>query len=729
MRLWSVPPLLVLVGFFLTAPMLRAGNDPGGSFLQAYQAYQIAAKLEVNGKLDDALSKYRFCASLLQQIQKENPDFNPPVIEFRLKKSRESIARVQSLSTSAPVASFSDAAPAPQPAAPRAPAERPLQALLLDVPEYRIPVPGAPAASRASQQSASPMDFGQVAGADDVVGRGKLAEVLRQMRALQFRLDAEKQENGSLRDQLLQSKANEQSALTERDRTKVRVVELEAQLSQSRQTLDDTQHENDRLMREKETDGKRIAGLESDLTAARADLAVANEYNGELFAKLEKAAQFIEADEGIRKQLLAERKELSGRLASGVRQVADADKARANAIASRDSLAKKLADSEKAKTAALTRLDTVEKQLAESAKARDAVLARNGLLVKQLADSAKQQSAAHDIQARLTETEKKLADLTEKDAERTKVEGDLRQQLDSANQSLASLRTQLETGRGRIAELEKQLTDTSRAAATATGAMARENTLLKSLISRELEEQAKRQQARKLVEEEMEKLKVRSIALLGKLDALGSAEVTLTPEERKVLPKAATEPLKSRSDFVFVVPQKKPESDLPADLVSRAREANALSQEGRFNEARTIYEELARKAPKSYFAAVNLGIVERQLGDYTQAAEAFQRALDLQPNDAYALTNLGSAQYRGGDLSAAIATLRKAVSMDGDNYLTHYLLGTALNDNGERDAARHEIERTLTLKPDYLPAVQLGGELDKMDLSAVKTSGSAPVAH
>jgi tetratricopeptide (TPR) repeat protein len=726
MRLWSVPPLLVLVGFFLTAPMLRAGNDPGGDFLQAYQAYQVAAKLEVNGKLDDALSKYRFCASLLEQIQKENPDFNPPVIEFRLKKSRESIVRVQSLATPAPVAARPESASTPAP--PPVPVQRPLQVLLLDVPEYRIPVPGAPAASRGSEESPAPRDFGQVAGADDVVGRGKLAEVLRKMRALQFRLDAEKQENSSLRDQLLQYKANEQSALTERDRTKVRVVELEAQLSQAQQTLDDTQHENDRLLREKATDGKRIAGLESDLTAARADLEVANEYNGELFAKLEKAAQFIEVDEGIRKQLLAERKELSGRLASGAGQVADADKARVDALASRDSLAKKLAESEKEKTAALTRLDAVEKQLTESSKARDAALARNGLLVKQLADSAKQQSAAHDIQARLEETEKKLADLAEKDSERAKVEGDLRQQLDTANQSLASLRTQLDAGRGRIAELEKQLTDTSRAAATATGAMARENTLLKSLISRELEEQAKRQQARKLVEEEMEKLKVRSTALLGKLDALGSAEVTLTPEERKVLPRAAAV-LKPQSDFVFVVPQKKPESDLPADLVSRAREANALSQEGRFDEARTIYEELARKAPKSYFAAVNLGIVQRQLGDYAQAAEAFQRALDLQPNDAYALTNLGSAQYRGGDLSAAIATLRKAVSADGDNYLTHYLLGTALNDNGERDAARREIERTLTLKPDYLPAVQLGSEIDKADLSSAKTSGSAPAAH
>ena len=727
MRLRSVPPLLASLGFILSVPLLRAEDDPGSAFLQAYQEYQTAAKLEANGKLDDAMRKYRFCAGLLEQLQKQDPEFQPVVIDYRLKKSRESIARVQSLTAPEPSASVAESAPVPPPSRP-APPPRPSQ-LLLDVPAYRLPVPGGGSTAQQSAPSTQPTtDFALSTPGDEVIGRGALAELKKQLRAMQFRLDAEKQENASLRDQLLGSKANEQSALVERDRTKAQIVDIQSQLAQTRQALDDAQQESDRLSKDKAADEKRIAGLESDLEAAHADLEVANEYNGELFAKLENASKFIAADEKIRQQLLAERKDLSGRIAAGAGDAAAAEKARAEALARNDSLTKKLADAEKAKVSALTRLDSVEKQLADAAKARDASLARNGLLVKQVNDSEKQQAANRDLQVKLADTEKKLAELTKSQAERGSVETDLRSQLATVNQTLSSLRTQLDSGRSRIAELEKQLADTSSAAASATGAMARENALLKSLVSRELEEQAKRQQARKLVEEEMEKLQVRSTTLLGKLDAMAGSEVTLTPEERKLLPQAAAT-LAPRSDFVFVVPQKKPDSDLPADLVARAQEANTLSQQSRFDEARVIYEEIARKAPQSYFAAVNLGIVQRQLGDYAQAAITFQRALELKPGDAYLLTNLGSAQYRGGDLAAAIATLRKAIAADDSNYLAHYLLGTALNDSGEREAARREIERTLAIKPDYLPAAQLSSELDKADLSSAKTSGAAPATR
>ncbi len=727
MRFWSVPPLLASLGLFLSAPLLRAGDDPGGLFLQAYQEYQVASKFETNGKLDDALRKYRFCASLLEQIQKEDPNFNPPVIEYRLKKSREGIARVQSLST--PSRGTPEFAPPVPPSSPASPSPPPQVSILLDVPAYRLPEPGAKSESLSARQRYQPsIDLAPPASGDEVVGRGSIPELKKQLRAYQLRLDAEIQENASLRNQLLGSKANEQSALVERDRTKAQIVEIQSQLAQTRQTLDDAQQENDRLTREKSVDEKRIVGLESDLDSARADLEVANEYNGELFAKLEQAAKFIAADEKIRQQLLAERKELGSRIAAGAGQASDAEKARAAAQARVEALEQKLAASEKSQATAVTRIDALEKQLADAAKARDAVLARNGLLVKQADDSAKQLSASRDLQIRLADTEKKLATLAKHQADRDKVEGELRGQLATLNQTLSSLRGQLETGRNRIAELEKQLADTSSAAASATGAIARENALLKSLVTRELAEQARRQQARKLVEEEMDKLHLRSTALLGKLDALTGAEVTLTPEERKLLPQAGAS-IEARSDFVFVVPQKKPDSDLPAELVARAQEANTLSQQSRFDEARVIYEEIARQAPQSYFAALNLGIVQRQLGDYAGAATAFQRALDLKPGDAYALTNLGSAQYRGGDLPAAIETLRKAVAADGDNYLAHYLLGTVLNDNGDRDAARLEIERTLAIKPDYLPAVQLSSELDKADLSSVKTNGAAPAAR
>jgi Flp pilus assembly protein TadD len=68
-------------------------------------------------------------------------------------------------------------------------------------------------------------------------------------------------------------------------------------------------------------------------------------------------------------------------------------------------------------------------------------------------------------------------------------------------------------------------------------------------------------------------------------------------------------------------------------------------------------------------------------------------------------------QYRNGDLAEAAKILRQAVAVDSESYLGHYLLGMTLNDQGDREGARREVQRSLELKSDYAPAVQLDGEL------------------
>jgi tetratricopeptide (TPR) repeat protein len=255
--------------------------------------------------------------------------------------------------------------------------------------------------------------------------------------------------------------------------------------------------------------------------------------------------------------------------------------------------------------------------------------------------------------------------------------------------------------------------------------MAEENALLKSIVLRDLQEQARRQQARKLLEEELEKLQVKSATLLDQLGNLAAAEPTLNAREKKVAGVPAGALAAAPSDFTIVKPM--PESDLPADLVARADEANKLSQNRRFEEARTIYEEIARKAPQSYLAAVNLGIAQRQLGNYEQAIAAFRRALELKDGDPFALTNLGTAEYRAGNLTEAVKILQKAVEVDEESYLAHYILGMALNDKGDREGAREEVRKTLAIKPDYVPAMELAGDLEG-DFGAASAEKSTPQA-
>jgi hypothetical protein len=784
---------------------LRAGGDPGAQFLLAYQAYQAATKLETDGKPDDARKKYAFCEGLLEQVQKDSPSFQPIVIDYRLQKTRDALARLQSDQTSGDSAGAASVPALPSnfedsgagtipsdapPAVASAPAAQPILRLPLPVTPYRVTAASqAPAQTSVPTFAPAPVPAADsrlaYRGGDDsldnLMGRGAFNALKDEIRSLQLRLEQEKRANEDLNQRLLDSTAREQSALTALDRTKVQGVEVQAQLEQVKQSLEDMQQSNDKLTAEKKAADQQIAGLQADLDSAHADLEVANDFNGQLSDKLDKAAQYIDASEKIRMQLLGERKELSGMLVSsqgevsklkkGVEDSAVASNGAAAKLAAQnkelsdklaaaekqlDSLSKQQVDQQKIaadaaklaeeKKSLADKLAATEQQLANASKSqadqqkiaddlRNQVAAANKALAeksdaarKQSDDTSKLMAENQALSAKLATTERQLVDVTKDKGERQKVEAALHVEVDAANKSLTALRDQLKVGQEQIADLEKQLKDTASANASATGAVVAENALLKSLVTRELEEQVKRQEARKLVEEEMEKLQLRSTSLDEKLNTLANAETPLTPQERKIFGGPAL-PSVGGTDFTMAVPRKATKSDLPPELVNRAKEANDLSHEQRFAEAKDIYAAIQQKAPNSYIAAVNLGIAQRHLGDYAKAIEAFQHALDLQPDDAFALTNLGDAEYRNGQVSAAVDVLKKAVDADSQSYFAHYLLGLALRDNGDADGAKREVQQALSLKPDYVPAARLEGELNQVDSSATAPKAGATSAR
>ncbi len=682
MRIWSVPPLVALLALLAGVAPLSGADDPGDVYLQAFQSFKAAERQETAGRMDDALQKYRFCLSVLQQIQKTNPDYEPPVVEFRLRKSRESIARVQSLQSAPlpPVTPPPDPRPTPAATAASSPPNAPAFHLPALPTSYRLqPSGAAPPPAAVTPAPAARTDLFE--GAGETMERSAINGLKDRIRELQLRLSREKQMNAELEEKLLGSTAREQSTLTEMDRWRVQAVEQKSQLDQTQQALGDLQNTNDQLTAEKQIATKKIASLQSDLDAAKADLEVADEDNGELFAKLENAAKFIDASEKIRGQLLKERKQLSAR-------------------------------------------DGNDADLKKIRRERDAAVAKTESLQERVRNSAELAEQSKDLSARLTAAEIKVAAAAKSRDERDKIEGGLKDEISSVNKTLAAMREQLSAGGKRIVELEKQLADTSSATMNASGAMAQENALLKSLVVRQINEQAKRQQTRRLVQEEMEKLQVRSSALVEKLNALGAAETTLTPAEKRLF----DQPVAGSGngvDFSLSITKQEPASDLPAALLARAKEANELSNKNRFSEARAIYEDIALKAPQSYIAVINLGITDRQLGDNVKAIAAFKRALEIRPEDAYALTNLGKTELNNGDVSAAIDTLRKAVEADPANHYVHYLLAMALRKNGDPVEASKEVTRTLELSPGYLPGAQLRDELNQ---KAARDQATEPVS-
>src|SRR2546428_8515762 len=88
--------LLAAVVFCLASPLLTAeSDDPSETFLKAYMTAQQGEKLEHENQFKAALAKYRFAGSLIEELHKSHPDWQPAIVEYRGRKIAESILRVQ----------------------------------------------------------------------------------------------------------------------------------------------------------------------------------------------------------------------------------------------------------------------------------------------------------------------------------------------------------------------------------------------------------------------------------------------------------------------------------------------------------------------------------------------------------------------------------------------------------------------------------------------------------
>src|SRR5207245_2440956 len=153
------PILLAAVVFCLASPLLTAeSDDPSETFLKAYMTAQQGEKLEHENQFKAALAKYRFAGTLLDQLRKAHPDWQPAIVEYRGRKVSESILRVQDkaatqekVSGPAPPAENAPAVarePAPPPVAKENPAAAPAPP-----PPAAKPVPSSTPNDRAIEQA------------------------------------------------------------------------------------------------------------------------------------------------------------------------------------------------------------------------------------------------------------------------------------------------------------------------------------------------------------------------------------------------------------------------------------------------------------------------------------------------------------------------------------------------------------------------------------------------
>ena len=660
--------LPVLLAPVLWMPAAALAVDSADMFLRAYQEFQAGERDERQGQVRDALNRYATAAKALENIQRTDPDWQKMVVEYRLRKTQENLERLRSSVSEAQLAVIEVEDPLPT------------GGFDIDIPEPMV-------STRPGQAVAAPPSGG---GAESSKLQSQLSEARRQIESLKKDLE-------ETRGELTGAKA-------EIDRTKTSLVEAKSELAQTKANLENVSTERDQL---KNPDGKAPEKRLNDLTARieqlEADNEVLNDENKRLGDKLDKAGKYIEeskqtlaATENDRQALAAERdkalaslKKIEENQTEVARLIKEREEIEGKFAAEKQALEKQLAD-QKPRLDLVAKLETENKDL--TARLEKAEVA--------LQDAAKVQAdekLRDSLQEEITLLKDRLAAA--------------RSELQSRDESIKNLYAQLDEASGEVARLrlDPKPTDEQKR-------VAEENDLLKNIVLRQLKEQNERSVAVGVLEQELEKLYVKSDTLSSQLAVLSKPPTQFTDREMLIfrdplvvmndpgqVDMSVSMTISKTADGTIETPEKTPQGPEAFSPGSRqlVEKAGALVRERRFTDAEKIYQNLTDEYPDNHFALSNLAVTQIHAGKLTAALVALEKALQLAPGDVFASVNISNIYCRQGRFGEAVETLKEVIKKDPQNAVAHNYLAIALGKQGSTREAEEYFQRSIMLDGKY----------------------------
>jgi len=738
--------LLAASGTFRAA----AQDDPAREYFSAYQEFQRAERLEREGRNADAIAKFRYVATQLSQIKTQAPDWQPLVIDFRLTKTKEAIVRLEG--------SLDDPTLGPPPDL--AMAGESEDALPPVRPIGRDAGLAAPSISISPVQddappAVEPAEPSSVSSPSDVVAPGDDAQKLRDQ------LTAEQNLNAKLQSQMQQGEAELSAASMELEKTKVMAVDLTTRLRQLEES----------------------GGVSSDSSAAAKE-------------ELEKLSAAAKELEGALAAANTEKEELTGKIAESAKQVeemtARTEKAEARAAeleAERETLAAardqavKDAETSKAEVQTLAvRVTELEEERTQLIAARDTAQQEAAEAKSALEKSADLIEANKQLEEKLSAAATQIEGMESDAAAKQEVIAGLNADLDKVRAELTLAQTKLKDDRERFDQLQLANDQLLKEYDEVTGALAavklgdvtaaeakliqQENEVLRGIIMRQIKEQARREQAYRLAQEEMERLEIRSDTLNDKINQLAKPTLELSAAEQEMLKRPVVTVLHESTDAISAqIEMLKPSADnaapqtavvsgdgataapeqteptaaadassaqptdaaassgspatgatpetaaadslaapMPPEVTALITEARDQFVRGNFAGAEELYQKFVELQPNNVVALANLGVSQFRQGKLTAAQLALEKALAVDPKDAFTLTTLGAVMIEQNRIEDAIGYLERANGSQADDAITLNYLGVASSQLGQFGKAEQSLRRAITVNPEYAEA-------------------------
>jgi Flp pilus assembly protein TadD/uncharacterized coiled-coil DUF342 family protein len=671
---------LLLAGLLFVVTSAQAqSDDPSETFLKAYMTAQQGEKLERDNQFTRALAKYRLAGSLLEELKKTRSDWQPAIVEYRSRKVSESILRVQSKSGTQQDLAATNAPP--------------------------------PEAQPSPQQSTEPTVE---------VGPNKSKPSIIVQPAGQASPPPK------ARDTVVEAAvpapaANDTAIKNATRKLREKVEQLEAELHQSRSKVSEVEEEKEKLNSKLKESNSKLEQAQQELEKTKGAEKNARGQLAEAQASLKKIQETGNSD-------MKAQEALKGEIAQLKKALTVAEQGRATAEKERDSQNAKLADA--------------NSQIAKISKERDDAL---GQLVG-LKDSEHRVAV---LLAENTELKEKLATAEQTVREVSEDKPKKEQELADARKQLEDLRAQLEASQKQnkdfeveVASLRSQLEDTSSqlekakltgANADETAKITRENQILRNIVVRERQEEARREQAKKLMLAEFDKLKIKSDTLNEQIALLAQPVTKLTDEElallrQPVISISDESPNTVKASFTYAKPSTgnqpgepivettdnaaPPEANLqngfkpnvPTDLIDIAKQAKENFDHGKYHAAEREYQELLTKSPNNLYSLSNLGVVYFRTGKLKAAELTLKKAVAIAPKDEFAHTTLGIVYYRQSKFDDALNELTKSLAINPKSAAAHNYLGITASQKGWQEAAEKEMLEAVAVKPDYADA-------------------------